>query len=264
VSEFPGLLDAKNILEAGCGAGNTAFPLLDSLPLAHIYACDFASNAVALVQKHPLYKEGRVTAFAADLTQDNLSHWIKPHSVDACMMIFVLSAISPEAMVTALRNVAQVLKPGVGQVFFRDYAAGDLAEMRFSAVKGRQQHLGGRFFARSDGTRAFYFEERVVCTLFEQSGFECAHISTLERDQENRTRGITMKRRFCQGIFTVSSDNNQRNWYPFAPAATERKLTIKETLTLDPAVCDMEVINFECGFLKLKLNIPLTLHAKYS
>lgn len=270
VSEFPGLCDARRILEAGCGTGNSAFPLIESLPLAHIYACDFAPNAVSLVQKHPSYKEGRVEAFVADLTVNDLTQWIKPKSLDACLLIFVLSAVSPEAMVTALANVAQVLKPGVGQVFFRDYAAGDLAEMRFAAGEDRQQHLGGRFFARSDGTRAFYFEKSSVSSLFEQAGFDCNLLKILERDQVNRMRAITMKRKFCQGVFTVRVHNDihqEFRWIPFDVAAKNQRgasLTNEEIVISDLSTCNMEAVIFDCGSLKLQLDIPQVLHAQYA
>lgn len=74
----------------------------------------------------------------------------------------VLSALSsilwlPDGA-QAIRNVAATLRPGTGQVLFRDYAAGDLAEERL-AGEGRSQRIADGFYARWDGTRAFYFTE---------------------------------------------------------------------------------------------------------
>jgi hypothetical protein len=63
---------------------------------------------------------------------------------------------SPLPPPQALRNVAAVLKPGVGRVLFRDYADGDLAQTRLqdsSAVK----HIRGNFYVRGDGTCCYYF-----------------------------------------------------------------------------------------------------------
>ena len=58
----------------------------------------------------------------------------------------------------AVRSIAEVLKPGKGRVFVRDYAQGDLAQQRLSTT-GRQQKLATNFYMRMDGTRAFYFSE---------------------------------------------------------------------------------------------------------
>ncbi|MCD9646441.1 hypothetical protein HAX54_036263 [Datura stramonium] len=42
--------DGKVILEVGCGAGNTIFPLLATIPNIFIHACDFSPRAVNLVK----------------------------------------------------------------------------------------------------------------------------------------------------------------------------------------------------------------------
>ena len=57
-----------------------------------------------------------------------------------------------------VRNLAGVCKPGAGRVLVRDYACGDLAELRL-AGGARQNRLADNFYARGDGTRAFYFSQ---------------------------------------------------------------------------------------------------------
>lgn len=68
----------------------------------------------------------------------------------------------------AIANVASVLKPGTGQVLVRDYAEGDLAQQRL-AGPSRSQRLSDNFYVRSDGTRAYYFDEaskqHLLCDL---------------------------------------------------------------------------------------------------
>jgi 2-polyprenyl-3-methyl-5-hydroxy-6-metoxy-1,4-benzoquinol methylase len=46
------------LLQVGCGAGNTVYPLLEVNPELRVYACDFSPKAVQLVQAHPGYSSG--------------------------------------------------------------------------------------------------------------------------------------------------------------------------------------------------------------
>lgn len=66
----------------------------------------------------------------------------------------VLDAASLQAIV----NVATALKPGSGRVLVRDYAEGDLAQLRLAGPT-RHQRISDNFFARSDGTQAYYFTQ---------------------------------------------------------------------------------------------------------
>eukprot|EP00798_Chlamydomonas_sp_ICE-L_P007215 gene7215-322_t len=109
--EFPELTKGK----VGCGVGNTIYPLLELNPELTVYACDFSPKAIDIVKEHPGYGSGRVTAFVADITQDNSLDIVPAGSVDFVTMVFVLSAISPERFADAVANVARVLKPGTGK-----------------------------------------------------------------------------------------------------------------------------------------------------
>lgn len=97
--EFPQLLEGNlNILEVGCGVGNSVFPLLDLNPEATVYACDFSPTAVNLVKAHPQYSQGRCHAFVADITKDPLVQQVPAGGVHYCTMVFVLSAVAPAHM----------------------------------------------------------------------------------------------------------------------------------------------------------------------
>jgi SAM-dependent methyltransferase len=215
-AEFPALLTASAVLEVGCGVGNTIFPLLEINSKVHVYACDFAATAIKIVHQHPEYTSSkRVTAFVADLINDDMLQNVPRGIVDACTMIFVLSAISPEAMPAAVANVKQTLirrragsdnGNGIGgrggQILFRDYADGDLAQERLQ-LEHKQQRIGEGFYMRGDGTRAFYFTENFVLDLFEQQGFRCEELVLKDMVKVNRSTGITMGRKFLHGVFTL-------------------------------------------------------------
>ncbi|CAH2060577.1 unnamed protein product [Thlaspi arvense] len=195
--------EKKVILEVGCGAGNTIFPLIAIYPHIFVYACDFSPRAVDLVKAHDEYTETRVCAFASDLTRDGLEKHISPSSVDIVTMIFVLSALSPEKMPLVLQNIRKVLKPN-GCILFRDYAVGDLAQERFS---GKDQKISENFYVRGDGTRAFYFSNEFLETLFFEQGFEVEEIGVCCKQVENRSRELVMNRRWVQATFRRSNAN---------------------------------------------------------
>ena len=85
-------------MQAGCGVGNTVFPVLEANPEAVAYACDFSQHAVSLVRRHAMHAAGRVHAFVADLTNTSLTDSVPAGTVDFCSLIFVLSAVDPSKM----------------------------------------------------------------------------------------------------------------------------------------------------------------------
>ncbi|KAE9599818.1 putative tRNA(Thr) (cytosine(32)-N(3))-methyltransferase [Lupinus albus] len=194
----------KVILEAGCGAGNTIFPVIASYPDAFIYACDFSPRAIELVKTHKDFNESHVNAFVSDLTVDDLCKEILPSSVDIVTMIFMLSAVSPEKMALVLQNIRKVIKPN-GYVLLRDYATGDLAQERFS---GKDQKISDNFYVRGDGTRAYYFSNEFLTNLFKENGFDVHKLDVCCKQVENHSRELVMNRRWVQAVFRVSDSSN--------------------------------------------------------
>ncbi|GKV03643.1 hypothetical protein SLEP1_g15916 [Rubroshorea leprosula] len=205
----------KVLLEVGCGAGNTIFPLIATYPNVFVHACDFSPRAVDLVKTHKDFTETRVSVFVCDLTMDDLSKQVPPTSVDIVTMIFVLSAVSPEKMPLVLQNIKKVLKPN-GCVLFRDYAVGDLAQERFTS---KDQKISENFYVRGDGTRAYYFSNDFLTSLFEENGFEIEELSLCCKQVENRSRDLVMNRRWVQAVFR-SSDGINTYSCTEAPAKT--------------------------------------------
>lgn len=147
------------LLEAGCGVGNCIFPLLEEDRNIFVYACDFSPRAVDFVKRHPLYLPERCSAFQCDLTKDDLRDRVPEASVDVVTLIFVLSAIHPDKMGSALENICKVVKPG-GLVLFRDYGLRDHAMLRFKPGN----KLGANFYVRQDGTRSYFFSKGLFVT----------------------------------------------------------------------------------------------------
>lgn len=144
------LLHGKDLvlLDAGCGVGNTLFPLLALNPhFATVHAFDVSTVATQLLQERastPLH------VFVHDIgAADIPAQQIADSSVDAVLFVFVLSAIDPARMAAVVqrvlryercgaasvaspvllladRVVCSVLKRG-GIVYIRDFAVGDVA-----------------------------------------------------------------------------------------------------------------------------------------
>ncbi|KAF1845622.1 S-adenosyl-L-methionine-dependent methyltransferase [Cucurbitaria berberidis CBS 394.84] len=150
------------VLEVGAGAGNSAFPILQQSrnKRLKIHACDFSKKAVDLIRGHELYNPEVIQADVWDVASspesenNGLPPGLTEGSVDVVLMIFIFSALNPKQWDQAVRNVWRVLKPG-GQVLFRDYGRGDLAQVRFK--KGR--YMEENFYVRGDGTRVYFFEQ---------------------------------------------------------------------------------------------------------
>ena len=87
----------RSILEVGCGVGNSVFPILQYSQDSNlfVYCCDFSQTAVELVTSHGEYNPERCKAFVCDVSKP----WNPPfpeESLDVILLIFVLSAITPE------------------------------------------------------------------------------------------------------------------------------------------------------------------------
>ncbi|KZF24810.1 putative actin-binding protein ABP140 [Xylona heveae TC161] len=212
------------LLEVGAGAGNTAFPILshNRNPKLKIHACDFSKNAVEVIRADSQYNEEYIRADVWDIAgtgEAALPPGLKEGSVDIVMMIFIFSALSPRQWNQAVKNIFKVLKPG-GQVLFRDYGRGDLAQVRFK--KGR--YLEENFYIRGDGTRVYFFEKEELQQIWEHgclpdeeqaegeqdtdkpsttpsAFFETANLGIDRRLLVNRKRQLKMYRCWIQGRF---------------------------------------------------------------
>lgn len=209
--EFPALYEATkpdagpiSILEIGCGAGNTMFPVLEANenPMLKICGVDFSPRAVELVKNSPSFNPANAHAAVWDLANPShtLPDGIPPNSVDIVVMIFVFSALAPEQWKDAIENLKSIIKPG-GSILFRDYGRYDLTQIRFK--KGRL--LDENFYIRGDGTRVYFFTEEELEEIFCQE-FEKVKIATDRRLIVNRQRKLKMYRVWMQAQFDAKKD----------------------------------------------------------
>ncbi|XP_048048741.1 mRNA N(3)-methylcytidine methyltransferase METTL8 isoform X1 [Megalobrama amblycephala] len=199
VDTFPGQHAAFRILEVGCGAGNSVFPIISSIrgSKAFLYCCDFSSRAVELIQEHPDYDPAVCHAFVRDICDTTSPFPFPPESLDIILVVFVLSAIHPARRAQGVvESLAGHLKQG-GIVLFRDYGRYDLSQLRFK--KG--QCLSENFYTRQDGTCVYFFTKDEVHHLFSNAGLE--EIQNLEdrRLQVNRGKKVVMHRVWMQSKY---------------------------------------------------------------
>lgn len=213
--EFPSLFEVTSleyeqpvtILEIGCGAGNTFYPVLsqNQNPQLKIFACDYLKVAVDLVKANPDFEpnHSKEIAYSSvwDLANPDgiIPEDLEDNSVDFVIMIFVFSALHPEQWTHAVNNLAKCLKPG-GQILFRDYGRYDLAQVRFK--KGRL--LDENFYIRGDGTRVYFFTEEELRDIFCKNGpFSEEKIASDRRLLVNRKKQLKMYRNWLQAVFKL-------------------------------------------------------------
>jgi tRNAThr (cytosine32-N3)-methyltransferase len=208
------------LLEVGAGAGNTAFPILakNQNPNLKIHACDFSKKAVEVIRENEAYDIQYIQADVWDVAGDVLPPDLSEGSVDVVLMIFIFSALSPPQWRRAVQNIYKVLRLG-GEVLFRDYGRGDLAQVRFK--KGR--YLEENFYIRGDGTRVYFFEKDELIKIWtgkgnvevsnaqvdataqgkeeQGTGFDVIDLGVDRRLLVNRAKQLKMYRCWMQGRF---------------------------------------------------------------
>ncbi|OIR57695.1 MAG: methyltransferase-like protein [Amphiamblys sp. WSBS2006] len=203
VPELFGLDRPVTVFEVGCGTGSTLFPLAQTFDAygkentqIHLHGCDVSGKAVSIVREAEEFDPRRMNVFCHDIADgsaEELAEQIRPGSVDFVFLVFVLSAIRPSKVEATLRKIHGVMKEG-GTLFFRDYAVGDLAQLRFK----EKNCLAENFYARGDGTCAGFFAEESIRETLEGCGFHIGSGVVDTRLLVNRKRKIVMHRKWHQ------------------------------------------------------------------
>ncbi|XP_017279944.1 mRNA N(3)-methylcytidine methyltransferase METTL8 [Kryptolebias marmoratus] len=195
---FPGQHASFRILEVGCGVGNSVFPIINTIKKtdSFLYCCDFSPCAIQLVKEHPDYDDSVCHAFIRDICEEAAPFPFPPQSLDVILAVFVLSSIHPQRIQGVVRRLSAYLKQG-GMFLFRDYGRYDLSQLRFK--KG--QCLSENFYARGDGTCAYFFTKDEVQDLFTKAGLEEVQNLEYRRLQVNRRKRVAMHRVWMQSKY---------------------------------------------------------------
>ncbi|KAI0990452.1 hypothetical protein GJ496_001485 [Pomphorhynchus laevis] len=196
--EFTEIFDECNkdlcILDVGCGVGNCALPILNSVGhrIHKYYAFDCSTVAIEQLKRRAeseeLVHENKLHAFCFDLDNDQFPDDFP--LFDFVIIVFTLSSVKDP--LRCMSKLMRLLKPD-GLILFRDYLHLDMAHLRF---KPDQCIKGDNVFIRGDGTIARFFR---ISDLEDIFGKECGlHKETLKverRLQTNRAKKIEMYRR---------------------------------------------------------------------
>lgn len=200
------------LVEVGCGAGASVYPLLRANPRLHIIAFDISEQAILSLRRSPEYSPHRVTAFVADVSRSEsflpALFNVQPLGANFVTAVWTLSALPCHSQLRAAKALASALAPG-GTLYIRDYAHGDMREHRF-AEAGRRVNSAvdtdgvseeSRLFLRGDGTYAYFFTTEEIRTMLTVHGLHCVSCVYEERTVHNRKLNTSMRRRWVVGHF---------------------------------------------------------------
>jgi tRNAThr (cytosine32-N3)-methyltransferase len=159
------------------------------------------------------------------------------------LMIFIFSALNPRQWDQAVRNIWRVLKPG-GQVLFRDYGRGDLAQVRFK--KGRW--MEENFYVRGDGTRVYFFEQAELENIW--GGIERPQQKDDEKANDvdalaEKTQSLELDG--SSETIQAASDQGPRPTFEVAHIGVDRRMLVNRQRRLKMYRCWMQAVFRKAG-----------------
>jgi SAM-dependent methyltransferase len=198
--------DSLTVAEVGCGVGNSILPIIEQVyrknketkhkRIFHFVATDFSPVALDILQQDRRYIKAptygvRVNSAVWDITLPQSIPTCVNGLADVTIVLFCLSAISPEKQRQAVGNIANTLRPG-GTLIFRDYARYDAAQMKLGLSK--QKQISPNFYLKHNGTRCYYFSIEELNELFVNAGLEQVELQYIQRKYMNRGE-LSVRRR---------------------------------------------------------------------
>jgi hypothetical protein len=204
--------DQVVILECGVGNGSNLATLLP-FPALRILACDLSAVSLAALAEVPAcaaaVAAGRLTLLQWDMAAGPMpplpaaaaATSAAAQPPQAALLFFTLSAVPPSQHLAALQHLAAALQQEGGHLMFRDYGAGDHAQLRApdSAILSSQTHL------RGDGTLSHYFSTQELGALLTAAGFTALQLQYHTVQSRNRKTGQCLKRVFVHALARLGS-----------------------------------------------------------
>ena len=211
----PPAADSVRVLELGSGVGNTAYPLVRANPNLVVTCVDCSAAALDVIRASPEFDARRIRTLHRDASCEPVCD--EPATFDYVAMVYFLSALDADGRNHAVAEAYRALKPG-GELLFRDYAEGDMVQLRMASkderranadapatlattTAGRAVDRSGKFFRRGDDTLAYFFGRDELVDDMAAHGFELVKLDVNERENVNRKEGKVMHRKFVQGTF---------------------------------------------------------------
>lgn len=201
--EFPLLLTCDSVFEIGCGVGNFILPLLHEERKDDrnfkAFSCDFSCEAIKLLDADKR-KDSRLITFVADIAHPGCFSGRGIFGVHVISTIFVLSALPPESLSVAIKNIISVMYERTLWII-RDYAQGDAAQEKFHVDRKLEDNL----FVRQDGTLAAFFELNAFKKILEEHGLQITESSYIDSKTVNIAKNLEEARRFIQVVARIKN-----------------------------------------------------------
>jgi len=181
-------------IELGCGTGSSIVPLLKAYENLSATVVDVSQTAIETLNSS-LEAENltaRCSASVADVVLHELP--ARPDSCDFALLVFTLSAITPDHHVDVLRKAATSLVSG-GFLLLRDYGLYDMVQERCDTRVGDCQYI------KQDGIQCFFFSVENVTALAAAVGdLEIVEVKYCTVRNRNRKTGKQIDRVFLNAV----------------------------------------------------------------
>jgi SAM-dependent methyltransferase len=227
------------LLEAGCGVGNSVFPLLEEIPSIKVFAADFAGTAIQLLKaSKPYVKHGgtRCHAFVCDLSAPDGEYALvqnilgtegegggggggkqvaRPYSVNKVEYTPRAPAWAPRGGVdlAMMMFCLSAIDPAKHKRAIANVARvmrpgavlwfRDYAEADHAQMRfKRESRIDHKFYVRGDGTRSYFFGLDEIDGLMASCGLApVGDTKMIERVVNNRKKGEMMHRAWAHGRY---------------------------------------------------------------